>query len=86
MRAMLLEMPVATGWRLRQIMADKKLTNEEVAAKLRAATGRNTHWTTISRWKQADVMPKIDDIDLDGLLYALQCTRDDLLGSEEANS
>lgn len=67
-------------WRLRQIMADKKLTNQEVADKLNAVTGRKTHWTTISRWKQADIMPKIDGIDLDGLVAALECTRDELLG------
>lgn len=77
---------VPTRWKLRQIMADKKITNEELATRLRAATGRSTHWTTISRWKQVDVMPKIDGTDLDGLLYALQCTRDELLGAEDASS
>jgi DNA-binding Xre family transcriptional regulator len=75
---------MATGWKLRQIMADRKMTNEDLAAALRKATGRNTHWTTISRWKQADVMPKIDGIDLHGLLDALKCTRDELLGAETA--
>ncbi len=83
MISILVERLVPTRWKLRQIMADKKMTNEEVATRLRAATGRNTHWTTISRWKQADVMPKIDGVDLDGLLYALKCTRDELLGAED---
>ena len=59
------------------------MTNEEVASQLRSITGRNTHWTTISRWKGVDIMPKIDGVDLDGLVKVLGCTRDELLGGAE---
>ena len=72
-----------TGWKLRQIMADKKLGNQDVADALARLTGRNRHWTTISRWKQCDVMPKIDGIDLEALVKALGCTRDQLLGGPQ---
>ena len=58
-----------TGWKLRQLMADKKLGNQNVADALARLTGRNRHWTTISRWKQCDVMPKIDGIDLEALVF-----------------
>jgi DNA-binding Xre family transcriptional regulator len=73
-------------WKLRQIMADKKLSNEEVASRMRERTGRKTFWTTISRWKQLDVMPKIDGTDLDALVAALECKRDDLLGGSDRNA
>jgi len=75
---------VSSKWLLRQIMADRKLTNEQVASRLSEITKRNRHWTTMSRWKQYDVMPKIDGIDLDGLCEVLGCSRDELLGSQEA--
>lgn len=70
-------------WKLRQIMADKKLSNEDVASRMRERTGRKTFWTTISRWKQLDAMPKIDGTDLDALVAALECKRDDLLGGDD---
>ena len=60
-------------------MAGNKMTNENVASGMRNITGRNTHWTTISRWKGVDIMPKIDGVDLDALIQVLDCTRDELL-------
>ena len=74
---------MSSKWLLRQIMADRKLTNEQVASRLSEITQRNRHSVTISRWKQYDMMPKIDGIDLDALCAALGCTRDELLGSQE---
>ena len=74
---------VPSVWRLRQIMADKKITNQELSERLKAITGRETHPVTISRWKQVDIMPKIDGIDLDGLVVALGVSRDVLLGDKK---
>lgn len=54
-------------WKLRELMARKKKTNQEVANVLQK------HWTTISRWKSTDEMPKLDGAELDGLCKALQC-------------
>jgi DNA-binding Xre family transcriptional regulator len=76
----LLKTRMPTGWKLRQIMADRKITNEEVAERVTALTGRSRHWATISRWRQSDVMPKIDGYDLEALCQTLGCTRDELLG------
>lgn len=73
---------VMSSWKLRQIMADKKITNQELSKKLKAITGRETHPVTISRWKQVDIMPKIDGIDLDALIQALGVDRDTLLGDK----
>lgn len=74
------ELQMTTGWKLRQIMADRKITNEEVSSQLETITGRRKHWTTISKWRQVDIMPKIDGIDLDALCQVLECSRDELLG------
>jgi DNA-binding Xre family transcriptional regulator len=69
-------------WNLRQLMADRKLTNEEVAANLRQLTGKETHWTTVSRWKSRDIMPAIDGSMLDALCTTLKCKRKELLGDD----
>jgi DNA-binding Xre family transcriptional regulator len=69
-----------TGWKLRQLIADRKITNEEVATKLEEITKRKKHWTTISKWRQVDIMPKIDGVDLEALCQILECSRDELLG------
>jgi DNA-binding Xre family transcriptional regulator len=60
-------------WKLRELMARKKKTNQEVAEML------NKHWTTISRWRTSDEMPKIDGADLEGLCKALDCQISDLI-------
>ena len=54
-------------------MARKKKTNQEVAEAL------DKHWTTISRWRSSDLMPKIDGADLEGLCKALDCQICDLI-------
>ena len=74
---------VISSWKLRQIMADKKITNQELSKKLKVITGRETHPVTISRWKQVDIMPKIDGIDLDALIQALGVDRGTLLGDKD---
>lgn len=67
-------------WRLRQIMADKRITNQQLADKINAITGKNVHTVTISRWKNVDVMPKINGTELDAIVTALGVTRNELLG------
>jgi DNA-binding Xre family transcriptional regulator len=71
---------MSIGWKLRQLMADRRVTNEEMADKITEITGRSRHWVTISRWRQADSMPKIDGQDLEAIIQVLNCTRDELLG------
>jgi DNA-binding Xre family transcriptional regulator len=68
-----------TGWKLRQLMADRRVTNEELADKITELTGRSRHWTTVSRWRQADVMPKIDGYDLEAICQILECDQNELL-------
>ena len=77
-----LTMPI--GWKLRQLMADRRLTNEEVAEKITQLTERSRplHWTTVSKWRQVDVMPKIDGYDLEALCLILECDRSELLGED----
>lgn len=60
-------------WKLRELMARKKKTNQEVADVVQK------HWTTISRWRTSDEMPKIDGSELDGLCKALDCQLLDLI-------
>ena len=71
-----------TGWKLRSLMADRKITNQELADRLLKETGRPRHRQTITRWRNSDKMPLIDGDDLDALLKILECSRDDLLGKE----
>jgi DNA-binding Xre family transcriptional regulator len=69
-------------WRLRQIMADKRITNQQLADKINAITGKKVHTVTISRWKNVDVMPKINGTELDAIIKALGVSRNELLGEE----
>jgi DNA-binding Xre family transcriptional regulator len=69
-------------WRLRQIMADKQITNQELSKRINAITGRNTHPVTISKWRQQNTMPKIDGIELDAIVDALGVSRNELLGEK----
>lgn len=73
---------VAIEWHLRELMFHKNLTNKEVAEQVNSLTGRAHHVNTISRWKLAKEMPKLDGKDLQALLDVLGCSRDDLLGKE----
>jgi len=60
-------------WKLRELMARKKKTNNEVAEAL------ERHWTTISRWRSTDTMPKLDGFELDALCKVLACQLSDLI-------
>lgn len=73
---------VPSVWRLRQIMADKKIANQELADKINAITGKKIHVVTISRWKRFDVMPKINGAELDAIVSSLGVSRNDLLGEK----
>jgi len=63
-------------WKLRQIMAEKKVGNVDLAKDL------NVHPNTISRWKLADEMPKISGAEIDGICKTLNCSIGQLLGTE----
>ena len=71
-----------TGWNLRVLMAEKRLTNQQVADGIGRIAGGKRHWKTVSRWRQMDEMPSINGKELDALLEILECTRDELLGKE----
>jgi putative transcriptional regulator len=60
-------------WKLREIMARKRITNRELAELI------GNHETSISRLKNQDTMPRIDGETLESLCRALQCTPNDLL-------
>ncbi len=60
-------------WRLREVMARRKMTNRELAQIL------GVHETSISRLKSSDTMPRIDGNTLERLCEALMCTPEDLL-------
>ncbi|MGH2413048.1 MAG: helix-turn-helix domain-containing protein [Microcystaceae cyanobacterium] len=60
-------------WRLREMMARRKVTNRELANYL------ELHETTIARMKAPDVMPKIDGDTLSKLCKYLDCDISDLL-------
>ena len=60
-------------WRLRQVMADRNMTNRALAEAL------GVHETSISNMKRRDTMPRVDGEMLDGLCKALACGPGDLI-------
>lgn len=60
-------------WKLREIMARKKITNRELAKRL------GLHETSIARLKASDTMPRINGKSLKNICRALECTPIDLL-------
>jgi len=60
-------------WRLREIMAAKRITNRKLAAMV------DMHEVTISKLKTVDTMPRIDGESLEKILKALDCKLTDLL-------
>jgi len=60
-------------WKLRQIMADRNMTNRELGKLV------GIHETNISNMKRRDTMPRIDGETLEALCKALSCTPADLL-------
>lgn len=65
---------VLVQWKLRQLMAEKRVSNEVLAKAL------GVHPNTVSRWKQADEMPKVSGAELDGICAVLGCSVAQLLG------
>lgn len=63
-------------WKLRQLMADRQISNVELAHAV------NVHANTISRWKSVNEMPKISGHEIDLICKALNCTTAQLLGME----
>ena len=67
-------------WKLRQLMADRQVSNIELADAVKV------HANTISRWKTANEMPKISGHEIDLICRALNCTTAQLLGMESDNA
>ena len=65
--------PPVIRWRLPELMARKRITNEELAAKL----GINR--VSVSRLKNTDTMPRINGDTLNQICLALEVTPADLL-------
>ncbi|WP_370623452.1 helix-turn-helix domain-containing protein [cf. Phormidesmis sp. LEGE 11477] len=60
-------------WRLRQVMADRNITNRALAGQI------GLHETSVSKLKQRDDMPRVDGGLLDRLCLALNCGPSDLI-------
>ena len=69
-------MIIMVNWKLRQLMADRRIGNVELAV----AVG--VHANTIGKWKAVDEMPKINGEELERLCRALNCSVGQLLGIE----
>lgn len=63
-------------WKLREVMARKKVTNRALAKAM------DMHQGSISRLKSADEMPRVDGKTLDRLCEALDCVLEDLIEQE----
>lgn len=63
-------------WKLREVMARKKVTNRALAKTM------DMHQGSISRLKSADEMPRVDGKTLDRLCEALDCVLEDLIEQE----
>jgi putative transcriptional regulator len=60
-------------WRLRQVMADRQISNRALAEAL------GVHEASVSNMKRRDTMPRIDGAQLDALCRALNCTPAELI-------
>ena len=60
-------------WTLRQVMADRQVSNKALADAL------GIHPNSVSNMKRRNDMPRIDGTLLDGLCKHLQCTPHDLI-------
>lgn len=60
-------------WKLRSVMAEKRVSIRDLAK------ASNFSPTTISKWRDADLLPKIDAVDIDKLCRALGCKDEDLV-------
>lgn len=73
--ATLLQVQPVIRWKLRSVMADRKMT----ATKLASLMGVNR--VTVSGWANSDVIPNFSDTNdtLNRLCYFLKCTPDELI-------
>ena len=60
-------------WKLRQLMADRQVTNRALADAL------GIHETSVSNMKRRDDMPRVDGETLNILCNTLNCTPSDLI-------
>jgi putative transcriptional regulator len=60
-------------WRLRQVMADRRLTNKDLAIAV------NRHPATICNLRRHETLPRIDNELLTSLCQALNCDISDLM-------
>ncbi|QDZ41585.1 helix-turn-helix transcriptional regulator (plasmid) [Euhalothece natronophila Z-M001] len=67
-------------WRLREIMARKRMSNNELAEKLQI------NRVSVSRLKNSETMPRIDGQTLEKICKALDVTPADLLELEKEES
>jgi putative transcriptional regulator len=77
------------AWKLRQVLADRKITNKALAGKL------GVHPTSISRLKSQDVLPAIGGDEIEKIRLAITelsqpdlggCTLSELIKLEEDNA
>lgn len=54
-------------WKLRQLMADRQISNKDLAEMV------GVHPNTISRWRSANEMPKVDSSEVTKICNALNC-------------
>ena len=70
-------------WNLAAIMADRRISDEELATRLGQLTGRAPHPKTVYKWKTATERPNIRLDHWDALPLVLNCSHADLIGKEE---
>ncbi len=68
---------MAIRWKLAVVMAERNISNKELAALL------GMHPTSVSRLKTRRTFPKIDEDTLSALCKALKCQPGDLMVYEE---
>ena len=66
-------------WKLAVVMADRNISNKELAAKV------GMHPTSVSKIKTRRRLTRIDESTLDALCKALNCQPGDLMVYEEDN-
>ncbi|MEG4442858.1 helix-turn-helix transcriptional regulator [Microcoleus sp. AT9_B5] len=66
-------------WKLAVVMADRNISNKELAARV------GMHPTSVSKIKTRRRLTRIDETTLDALCKALNCQPGDLMVYEEGN-
>lgn len=68
--------PIRLRWNLRQLMADRRVSNKELAETM------SVHPSAVSRMKLLDSMPRLDGTDLAAICTKLNCRLAELLQEE----